>query len=107
MDTNTAHRQFLDADYSPIPLIPLRKRALAKAWQTKPTLTQWRNVPGNVNIGLRAGNGHAFIDCDDKNKQGTSDNVFNWLAGLGYERGSYPIGFRVFRSRLLCGNRYS
>ena len=67
------------------------KIPLVKDWPTKPTLTQWRNVTEDLNVGLRSGNGMAFIDCDDKEVPGTSENVFNWLAGLGYNRGDYPI----------------
>jgi hypothetical protein len=92
MDTATAHTEFTTAGYDVIPLNPLRKLPLAKNWTRVPTVSQWRNVKiDGVNIGLRAGNGRAFIDCDDKNALGTSQNVFAWLAGLGYERGTYPI----------------
>ena len=42
-------------------------------------------------MGLRAGNGKAFLDCDDKNVPGTFSNVVNWLVGLGYDRDTLPI----------------
>ena len=91
MDTQTAHAQYLDNGYIPIPLKPLSKLPLSKGWQNREPLRQWHNAPKDSNIGLRAGNGRAFIDCDDKNRPGTSANVVRWLDGLGYKRGSYPV----------------
>lgn len=91
MNTDIERRKFMEAGYSCIPLKQLSKYPLVNAWPTKPTLTQWKTATEGSNVGLRAGNGKAFIDCDNKNEPGTSDNVFNWLAGLGYNRGDYPI----------------
>ncbi|MBN1451135.1 MAG: bifunctional DNA primase/polymerase [Anaerolineales bacterium] len=91
MITTTAHTQYLDLGYSPIPLKPASKLPLVKGWQVKPTVRQWYGAPKDANIGLRAGDGRAFLDCDDKNQPGTFDNVVSWLAGLGYHPGSYPV----------------
>ncbi len=86
-----AHEEYTGLGYDAISLRPLSKLPLARAWQTRPTFRQWHNAPANSNIGLRAGNGKAFIDCDDKNRPGAFKNVLHWLAGLGYEAGLLPI----------------
>jgi hypothetical protein len=92
MDIQTAKSAFEKEGYECIPLRWLSKQPLSSKWPTKSVFQQWQEVKDEkVNLGLRAGNGKAFIDCDDKNIPGTSENVFNWLASLGYPRGSYPI----------------
>lgn len=91
MDIQNQRAQFLENGYDPIPLKPKSKLPASKAWESKPTITQWNYAKGSVNIGLRAGYGRAFIDCDDKNKIGTFETVTRWLDGLGYHVGDYPI----------------
>src|SRR6266487_2272524 len=91
MDTQEARVMYLQNDYDPIPLKPQSKLPAAKAWQSKPTITQWRHAAPDSNIGLRAGNGKAFIDCDDKNHPGTTETITRWLDGLGYHEGDYPM----------------
>lgn len=91
MNTNELHAQYLDLGYSPIPLKPSSKLPLVNGWQVKPTVRQWYKAPNNANIGLRAGNERAFIDCDDKNHPGTFEAVTRWLDGLGYHPGDYPV----------------
>lgn len=92
MDVKQTQRlNFIEAGYDVIPLRPASKLPLRKAWERRPTVTQWYNAPTDSNLGLRAGNGKAFIDCDDKTKPGTADNVLNWLTGLGYDRETLPI----------------
>jgi len=90
-DTQAARILYLQNNYEPIPLKPKSKDAAVKKWQSKPTITQWKNANPHGNIGLRAGNGKAFIDCDDKNRAGTFETVTRWLAGLGHKEGSYPV----------------
>src|SRR5438093_1124830 len=75
MDTQEARVMYLQNDFDPIPLKPQSKLPAAKAWQSKPTITQWRYAAPDSNIGLRAGNGKAFIDCDDKNHPGTTETI--------------------------------
>lgn len=84
---------FIQAGYDVIPLVPASKLPLRKAWEKRPTVSQWYKAPTDANIGLRAGNGIAFIDCDDGHEggQGTFENVTNWLAGLGHDRDTLPI----------------
>lgn len=91
MDTQTARVQYLENKYDPIPLKPQSKIPASKGWQTRPTITQWHYAKENANIGLRAGHGKAFIDCDDKNQPGTSETITRWLNGLGHQPGSYPV----------------
>lgn len=90
----TAQRvNFIQAGYDVIPLRPASKLPLCKGWDKRPTVTQWHNAPTDANLGLRAGNGIAFIDCDDGHEggQGTFENVTRWLAGLGYACETLPV----------------
>lgn len=88
-DLELAHLQFVKQGYDVIPLKPLSKDPFANAWQRRPALLQWENAPSDSNIGLRAGRGKAFIDCDEKNEPGTFSNVTHWLNGLGIT--NYPV----------------
>lgn len=91
-DIMTAQRvNFLEAGYDVIPLRPASKLPLRKAWERRPTVTQWYNAPTDSNLGLRAGNLKAFIDCDDKKTPGTFENVTRWLDGLGHKPETLPI----------------
>jgi hypothetical protein len=90
-DTQQARAQYLQAGYDAIPLKPMSKDPARKGWPTKATITQWHNAPSDSNIGLRAGQGKAFIDCDDKNQAGTFANVTRWLEGLGHSTDTLPI----------------
>lgn len=60
-------------------------------WQGQLTFTQWHKAPSNANIGLRAGGGRVFIDCDNDKNPETFNNISRWLDGLGYREGSYPV----------------
>ena len=91
VDTNELHAQYLDLGYSPIPLCPNQKHPLRSGRQRTPTARQWHKAPGDANIGLRAGNGKAFFDCDNDDDPHTFQNLANWLDGLGYHEGSYPV----------------
>lgn len=94
MNDMTAQRvNFIQAGYDVIPLRPASKLPLCKGWEKRPTVTQWHNAPTDANLGLRAGNGIAFIDCDDGHEggQGTFENVTNWLTSLGYDRETLPV----------------
>jgi hypothetical protein len=91
MDTQEARKQFINLGFDAIPLKSKSKDPIAYNWQTQLTFTQWHNAPQDANIGLRAGGGHVFIDCDDKTIPGTYSNVTRWLDGLGYHEGDYPV----------------
>lgn len=80
---------YQEQGYDCIPLRPLSKVPLKPGWQRSSPFRQWNNAPDNVNIGLRAGFGKAFIDCDTKNDPQTTDNVIRWLGGLGVS--NFPL----------------
>src|SRR5690242_3705761 len=84
-DAGRAHEQYTSLGFEAIPLKPLSKLPLVWGWQNREPLHQWYRAPQDSNIGLRAGNGKAFIDCDDKNHPGTFENVVRWLDGLGHK----------------------
>ena len=90
-DARQAHEQYIQLQFDVIPLIPLSKDPLHKGWQSREPFHQWLHAPRDSNIGLRAGHGKAFIDCDDKKQLGTFSNVMNWLQGLGHERAQIPV----------------
>jgi hypothetical protein len=91
VNVQTAREIFINQGYDPIPLKPQSKEPFAFDWQGQLTFTQWHKAPGNANIGLRAGSGRAFIDCDNDQDPETFQNVTQWLDGLGYHAGSYPV----------------
>jgi hypothetical protein len=91
MNIQAAREQFIQNGYDPIPLKPKAKEPFAINWQGQLTFTQWHKAPGNANIGLRAGSGRAFIDCDNNKNPETFQNVTRWLDTLGYRDGSYPV----------------
>lgn len=91
-DTKTLQRiNFIEAGYDVIPLHSNSKLPLRDKWEKRLPVTQWYKAPTDSNLGLRAGNERAFIDCDEKNKQGTFENVIHWLDSLGYNRDGLPI----------------
>ena len=91
MNTIQARDFYTELGFDAIPLCPDEKRPLFNAWQTKQPRRLWAMAPQNANVGLRGGGeiGGAFLDCDDKNKAGTFDNVTNFLHGLGVAE--YPL----------------
>jgi hypothetical protein len=67
------------------------KKPLYAEWQIQSPRRLWKSAPQNANVGLRGGGeiGAAFLDCDDKNKAGTFENVTRFLHGLGVTE--YPL----------------
>ena len=92
-DVLAAVEQYTEMGFDTLPLRPGTKKALSKRWQRLTPDDLWENAPDGANLGLRAGGRAelAFIDCDDKERPGTLVNVQNWLGGLGYPVGSYPL----------------
>jgi len=84
--------RYVEEGYDCIPLKPMSKLPLSKGWQDRAPFRQWQRAGDDVNFGLRAGNGKAFIDCDTGHKESdpaTTDNIKRWLEGLGVR--NYPI----------------
>lgn len=84
------------AEYVGLGFDPIRLRAgtnipACTGYATLPVLLQWTDARGDDNIGLRAGNGIAFLDFDDKNMPGTSEAGLRWLGGLGYYPNDFPL----------------
>lgn len=90
---DAARVMYDELGFDTLPLIPGKKKAYPRAWQKRPVNRLWQNAPEGANIGIRAGGEAqvAIIDCDEKNRPGTFENVTNYLAGFGYEVGSYPL----------------
>jgi DNA-binding Lrp family transcriptional regulator len=84
---------YTELGFDAIPLIPGDKKPLLPGWQSRAIYRLWREVPANVNIGLRGGGlvQAAFIDCDEKNQPGTFEIIQRRMAGLGYMPGDYPV----------------
>jgi len=85
MDTQTAREQFIQNGYDPIPLKPKSKVPFAFNWQEQLTFTQWHNAPHDANIGLRAGSGRSFIDCDNDKSPETFQNVTRWIESVTWD----------------------
>lgn len=85
--------QYAEMGFDTLPLDPGAKGTKLRDWQFRSPEEMWENAPKDANLGLRAGGRAelAFIDCDDKERPGTLVNVQNWLDGLGYPNGSYPL----------------
>jgi hypothetical protein len=88
-----ARAEYTELGFDSIPLIPGSKKPYGLAWQNRLPYRLWRNAPEGVNIGIRAGGEArvAILDCDEKTCPGTFENITNWLAGLGYNAGGYPV----------------
>jgi len=98
MNTLQARVLYTDMGLDAIPLRPddnkgdeTGKHALCNAWPTRDPRRMWMTAPKDANIGLRGGGDlhAAFLDCDDKNKPGTFENVTRFLHYLGVTE--YPL----------------
>ena len=74
-----------------IPLYFGTKKPFSPGWQEVDIVKQWAHAPQNANIGLRTGGAAQIgvIDCDDKNRIGSFDNVTLILTGYGVT--NYPV----------------
>ena len=90
---NNAVNLYSELGFDTIPLHPGNKNPLSNTWQLKEPHRQWANTPTYANVGIRGGGMAriAIIDCDEKDKPGTFDTAKNWLNGLGFLKGSYPV----------------
>jgi hypothetical protein len=67
----------------PIPLVGNSKRPISNSWQTRPGAEQWRNAPGNANIGIRHRGDVINIEADTKKVLATFERITQRLSGLG------------------------
>mgnify|MGYP000036800650 CR=1 FL=1 len=76
----------------PIPLLTNKKETDLERWQLRTPNDLWQEVAGRAgrydNIGVRAGQGVAIIDCDDVT---TATAVLQHLAGLGFGLDKFPL----------------
>jgi hypothetical protein len=89
----SAPRYYAELGFDTLPLPPGSKQVGVRAWQNRSSQEMWQSAHKEANIAIRGG-GHAnlaVIDCDDKNQQGTFYNVQDFMAGLGYMPGAYPV----------------
>jgi hypothetical protein len=84
---------YLDNFIDAIPLIANSKKPMKNNWQSLGIEDLWLGLGENTNIGIRCGGKRnlVVIDCDDKEISGTSQNIMNWLIGLGYSGGDFPM----------------
>jgi hypothetical protein len=88
-----AIEQYSSLGFDTLPLQPGTKEARLKDWPRITPAQMWQAAPQDANIGIRAGGPArvAIIDCDEKERPGTFWNFQDWLAGLGYQPGDYPL----------------
>lgn len=79
--------------FDTVPLRDGEKTPISRNWQKRDPDDMWARVPLDVNIGIRCGGriGVAVLDCDEKTTPGTFENAKNWLGGLGFGPGRYPV----------------
>jgi hypothetical protein len=89
-DLSAACQYYAELGIDTIPLKSGTKQASLKAWQSRSPFEMWRNAPEYANLGIRCGGPSqvAVIDCD---KNETFSNAMDFMQGLGYENGSYPV----------------
>jgi hypothetical protein len=93
MNSREAAEGYADLGFDAIPLHPGTKDPIGRNWPNRPPDSLWRYAKPDSNVGLRCGGEArlAVLDCDDKTKPGTFTNAQNFLAGLGYMPGEYPV----------------
>jgi predicted transcriptional regulator len=82
--------EYAGLGFAPIPLRARTNKPACLDWPTLSIPLQWADAGDGGNIGLRAGDGIAFLDCDDDKRPGTSAATRRYLAGLGYYADDFP-----------------
>jgi len=79
--------------FDTLPLLPGTKEAASASWPTAWPDEMWERAPDSANIGIRCGGESqlAVMDCDEEDAPGTFAHVQDFLFGLGFEPGSYPV----------------
>jgi len=92
-DVESARQYYSQLGFDTLPLLPGEKRTDVKAWQSRPSYELWKFSINKSNIGIRCGGTSriAVIDCDDKEKPGTANNVVKFLSDLGIVSSAYPL----------------
>jgi len=87
-----ARELYESVGFSTIPLLTNQKKTDLKRWQTRAPDDLWQEVAGAGgrydNIGVRAGDGVAIIDCDDVT---TATTVLLHLESIGLGLGKFPL----------------
>lgn len=89
----SAKKYYADLGFDTLPLSAGSKICHVEKWQIISPNEAWLHAPSDSNIGIRCGGKRHFavIDCDEKNKVGTFENIKNYLAGLGYDDKKFPV----------------
>lgn len=88
-----AKQYYADLNFDTIPLLLGSKQAEVANWQNQSSFSLWQGVNADCNLAIRCGGKAklAVIDCDEKEKPGTFDNVQRYLEGLGYLPSDYTV----------------
>jgi Bifunctional DNA primase/polymerase, N-terminal len=92
-DLAEARANYANLGFDTVPLHPNSKDAIDTRWPEREPADMWAKAPADANVGIR-GAGlalAAFMDADEYKRPGTLANVQNWLWGLGFEPGGYPV----------------
>ena len=89
-EIHEARKYFIELGFDTIPLKEGEKVPSRHNWQTTSSYRLWKNAGGDANIGIRGGGAAsvAFIDCDHED---TYSNTRDFMDGLGYAPGTYPV----------------
>jgi len=89
----SAKKYYADLGFDTLPLSAGSKICHVEKWQIISPNEAWLHAPSDSNIGIRCGGKRHFavIDCDEKNKVGTFENIKNYLTGLGYDDKKFPV----------------
>ena len=81
---------YIDIGFDPIPVKQNSKIPCFGGWDVSTPSELWCNAPIGVNVGLRGGGvvNAAYFDCDEP---GTFNRLQEWLLGLNWLPGDYPV----------------
>lgn len=93
MSAREAAEAYAGLGFDTLPLLSGTKDAYLTDWQSRSPAEMWQQAMPGANVGLRCGGeSHlAVMDCDEEDAPGTFARVQDFLFGLGFEPGSYPV----------------